>query len=587
MRTILAAALLALLPFAHAAPAAEETAFLHEGVIEANIPAAITLDLRFRLFTAATGGAAVGEAALTEDVRVLKRSYTVLLDFGVEVFDGEPRWLEVAFRPANSTGAFLTLPARQQLFPVPAALHSLTATRLLGPLPAAQLPPEAARLDADQTFTGAVTFAPAAGAPFAVGSTNVVPNLNADRLDGLEAAAFWQLGGNAGTTPGANFLGTTDNAPLELRVNGERVALFLPDTNSPNIVLGSPLNSIAPGASGALVLGGGGLGVGEFGLRRTNQYPNVVLTNFGIIVGGQGNTNAALLAFIGGGAQNRIRASADYGTFIGGGVQNLIESNSSIAIVVGGHGNRVLRSSGGFIGGGSDNLLSNSVGSVIVGGALNQMKGTLNGWSFIGGGFQNTIVSRGTASTIGGGTQNSITNARIAVIGGGSGNIINSNADFAVIPGGAGAQAESYGQFAFASGAFPRDNRPGGAQTSTFVQRCITTNDVPGRFTTGSTNIIRLRQGSHWAFDALVTAGTTNGLTAGFHLRGVIKNLGGVTTLVGTPALSALGSDSGAEGWTVTAEADDARDALILRATGSQGHLIRWVATVRTAELIY
>jgi hypothetical protein len=584
MRTILAAALLALLPFAHAAPAAEETAFLHEGVIEANIPAAITLDLRFRLFTAATGGSAVGEAALTEDVRVTKRAFTVLLDFGVEVFDGEPRWLEVAFRPANSTGAFLTLPARQQLFPVPAALHSLTATRLLGPLPAAQLPPEAARLDADQTFTGAVTFAPAAGAPFAVGSTNVVPNLNADRLDGLEAAAFWQLGGNAGTTPGASFLGTTDNAPLELRAGGGRVALFLPDTNSPNIVLGSPLNSIAPGASGALVLGGGGQGVSIFPLRRTNQYPNVVLSNYAIIVGGLGNTNAADLAFIGGGALNRIQTRTDYGTFVGGGIGNLINSNSPIAVIVGGYSNRVLRSSDSFIGAGSGNVITNAGGSVILGGFQNSVD-ALALWSVVGGGLRNSNGPRATYAVIGGGSRNVIaTNASAAVVGGGSRNIINSNAAFAVIPGGAGAQADMRGQMAFSSGQF---RVPGDAQTSVFVLKRLTTNDAPVELTLVSTNIMRLRPQSRWAFDALVTAGTTNGLTAGFHLRGVIKNLGGVTTLVGAPAFTALGGDAGTEGWTIAAEADDARDALILRATGGAGQSIRWVATVRTAELIY
>src|SRR5947207_2812782 len=36
------------------------------------------------------------------------------------------------------------------------------------------------------------------------------------------AASGWSLTGNSGTTAGTNFLGTTDNQPLELKVNGLR-----------------------------------------------------------------------------------------------------------------------------------------------------------------------------------------------------------------------------------------------------------------------------------------------------------------------------------------------------------------------------
>jgi len=34
------------------------------------------------------------------------------------------------------------------------------------------------------------------------------------------SGSAWQLTGDAGTTAGVNFLGTTDNQPLELKVNG-------------------------------------------------------------------------------------------------------------------------------------------------------------------------------------------------------------------------------------------------------------------------------------------------------------------------------------------------------------------------------
>jgi hypothetical protein len=44
-------------------------------------------------------------------------------------------------------------------------------------------------------------------------------NVDAGMLGGLDAGAFWQLGGNPGTTPGLDFLGTPDNQPLELKVD--------------------------------------------------------------------------------------------------------------------------------------------------------------------------------------------------------------------------------------------------------------------------------------------------------------------------------------------------------------------------------
>jgi len=65
--------------------------------------------------------------------------------------------------------------------------------------------------------------------PMYVLSNYRVNNLNADLLDDKHAADFsavshshsdlWTLTGNAGTTAGTNFVGTTDNVPLEFRVN--------------------------------------------------------------------------------------------------------------------------------------------------------------------------------------------------------------------------------------------------------------------------------------------------------------------------------------------------------------------------------
>src|SRR5205085_6839248 len=48
-------------------------------------------------------------------------------------------------------------------------------------------------------------------------------------------ARYWKLGGNTGTTPGTNFVGTSDNKALEFKVNSARALRLEPDPTSPNL----------------------------------------------------------------------------------------------------------------------------------------------------------------------------------------------------------------------------------------------------------------------------------------------------------------------------------------------------------------
>jgi archaellum component FlaG (FlaF/FlaG flagellin family) len=58
----------------------------------------------------------------------------------------------------------------------------------------------------------------------------------------------------------------------------------------------------------------------------------------------------------------------------------------------------------------------------------------------------------------------------------------------------------------------------------------------------------------------------------------LIKNVGGVTTIVGNPSVGDLFIDGGAAAWTFDISADDVHDALALTATGENGKAIHWVA---------
>jgi hypothetical protein len=168
-------------------------------------------------------------------------------------------------------------------------------------------------------------------APLKVNSTAKVVNLNADLLDGLDSTGlpYWKLGGNAGTTPGPNFLGTTDNKPLELRVNGSRVLRLEPDATSPNLIGGYSGNSATAGAYGVTIAGGGASG-----------GSNSVLDNFGTIGGGSNNSAGLVLngltdyATVAGGY---INTASGQSSAVAGGVGNTASGQSSA--VAGGFGN--------------------------------------------------------------------------------------------------------------------------------------------------------------------------------------------------------------------------------------------------------
>ena len=216
------------------------------------------------------------------------------------------------------------------------------------------------------------------------------------------SADAWSLTGNTGTDSSVNFIGTTDNQPLEFKVNGRRALRLEPTTdvdhsNSVNVIGGSPLNFIRrPEAYGATIAGGGG-----------NSSSNTVTHPFGTVGGGAGNTSAGTGATIGGGEDNS--SSSGYatvgggynntsdGTFstIGGGYRN--DSSSFAATVGGGYSN----ASGdyGTVGGGENNRTLRSYGTVGGGAANTSFK-----YATVGGGVGNT--SSGYGATVPGGIAN-------------------------------------------------------------------------------------------------------------------------------------------------------------------------------------
>jgi hypothetical protein len=436
---------------------AQGTAFTYQGRLnDGGAPAHGTYDLRFKLYADAFGNIQAGGTLLTNGIPLTNGLFTVAIDFGAGIFNGSNYWLEVAVR-TNGAGPYAALVPLQAVNPVPYAIFATTASNLSGTISSANL---------SGTYSGPVTL-DNGGNSFNgsfTGNGAGVANVSAAALGGLGAANFWQTGGNAGTSPGVNFAGTTDNQPLELRVNGQRAMRFEPTTNNLPNLIGGISNAAQAGATGATI--GGGVN----NLIGTNVTLSVIggggantvrpLASWATIAGGYANTVGSINDFIGGGWTNTI-AAGNYAV-IGGGVGNFIGPDgfggAGHQAVIGGGAYNTNNEYYSFIGGGERNFVQGladhsviagggnnvmagsyvqSVYSVIGGGYFNAMK-TNTSYAVIGGGYANSL---GTAyyQTIGGGVNNSIgTNANASTVGGGSGNAIQALALNSIIAGGSG-----------------------------------------------------------------------------------------------------------------------------------------------------
>ena len=131
-----------------------------------------------------------------------------------------------------------------------------------------------------------------------------------------------------------------------------------------------------------------------------------------------------------------------------------------------------------------------------------------------------------------------------------------------------------------------QEAQAGDAQTGFYVLRNTTYNASEIElFLDGFSEHLILNSDRTLTFDILVVARSSDDSSAGYQIQGIIENDDGVTQLVGSPTVETLGEQRTA--WDVAVEADTINDALVIKVTGEDGYIIRWVATVRTAEVMY
>jgi hypothetical protein len=444
------------------------TAFTYQGrLIEAGAPATGSYDLEFRVYDASAAGMQTGPTVVKEDVNVTNGLFTVTLEFGGGVFTGSARWLAIGVRPGATTDPFTLVGPRQELTPTPNAIFSSMAPWL-----GVSGKPSGFLDDADNDVLGGLSCASGQLAKWGGASW-------ACAADG-DGGTDWSLTGNSGTGP-TNFLGTSNNVALELRVNGRRALRLEPHPQGPNLVGGLELNAVTAGAF-ASVIGGGGDSMGTnrvtdsygvVGGGRNNQagdgagtigdriYATVAGGNFNTasgnssaIGGGTANVTSGAYAMIPGGLNNtaagfysfaagRLASANHDGSFVWG-------DSTAVGTASTGNDQFLVRASGGvtiftplaswrleanassprLIGGFNGNNVSPGVAGAVVGGGghIGQVNRITDDFGSVGGGAGNQAGDGlGTTqdrphSTVSGGVGN-VASGAIATVGGGAGNV--------------------------------------------------------------------------------------------------------------------------------------------------------------------
>ncbi len=258
----------------------------------------------------------------------------------------------------------------------------------------------------------------------------------------------WLLGGNAGTDPETDYIGTSDETPLELRVDGQRRFRIEPGEVSPNLIAGHAGNTVESEESGATIGGGG-----------SHNNPNSTQGRSPVVGGGEGNEAWGNWTTVSGGLLN---SAGGVQATVGGGTQN--EAGGFHPTVAGGQHNTAIHH-GASVGGGKQNLVDQEAGTV-SGGENNTVSGD---YGTVGGGENNTAdadhaivaggglnTASGSRSTVGGGWNN-LTDDAAATVAGGVGNT--ADGDAATVGGGlsntaSGTDATVAGGFSNTAGAF-------------------------------------------------------------------------------------------------------------------------------------
>jgi hypothetical protein len=208
------------MPVIGLAPAfAQTTEFTYQGrLTDGALAPSASYDFEFRLFSVAAGGTAIATLPRL-GVTVSGGIFTVSLDFGAQ-FDGTPRFLEIALKPAGSPNPLTTLAPRQPITSEPYAVRSLISANAVTANNSLQL-----------GGTAASQFVQTGDARLSddriplPGSANYIQNSTSP-----QGGASFNISGN-GTAAGT-LSGNQVNAATQFNINGQRMISSPGPTNT-------------------------------------------------------------------------------------------------------------------------------------------------------------------------------------------------------------------------------------------------------------------------------------------------------------------------------------------------------------------
>lgn len=297
--------------------------FSYQGELIANgQPANGNYDMIVDLYSVSTNGSLITSVNLSPVV-VNNGIFTIQIDFGDMHFIGDERWIAIQVKP-QASGSYTLLSPRQLIANSPYSIQA----QYVGTDGVDSFAIKNASVTTNKIANGAVT-----NIKLAANSVNTANIINGtivatdidnssvqQRITGTcppdssirsiaangtvtcetddtgSIVPTWGLLGNTGTTPGTHFIGTTDETPLEFKVNNTSGLKIIPTNVSgnttPNISMGSETNTMNVNVVGAIISGGSS---------------NIIKSgNYSFIAGGENNYIDSDYSFVGGKA-GRVR----------------------------------------------------------------------------------------------------------------------------------------------------------------------------------------------------------------------------------------------------------------------------------------
>lgn len=282
----------------------------------------------------------------------------------------------------------------------------------------------------------------------------------------------------------------------------------------------------------------------------TGEFTGAAIGHYSSIGGGNLNTAVANFSRVGGGHRNTIDGEA---------------------------ADREGASLYSFIGCGRHNELKDATNSAILGGTTNTIKGSNLVNSFVIGSNSNVTASDAIAI----GVQHAVESNRSVAIG-----YQNDTSAIHSLSLGYRSDTTRYGEIGHAAGFF---SARGDSKTSILTSRNSTsTASQTELFLDGTSERIVIPANSSCNFVIYIVgqeSAAATGNAGSYKIEGTIKRLANTTSLVGSITTTTFGEDDAS--WSVTAEADDTNEALVIKVTGAASTNIRWVATTLLTQVTY